>query len=133
MRSRPLAFLAFAAVSSCIHTGPVPNRDPIVLSPLGVHGDIDVGANRYSGELLAITDREFLLLTSSRLFVIPFPIAGSGDFSSIDIRTYGAPWQTHAEQLRYASRYPQGIPAPALSAILRSKGQAAPDTVRLAR
>ena len=98
-----------------------------------MRGAINVGANVYSGELLAITRTDFVLLTSSRLFVIPFPIAGSGDFSSIDIRTYGAPWQTHAEQLRHASRYPQGIPAPALSAILQSKGQTAPDTVRLAR
>ena len=126
-----LALLPLAAAAACVYTSPPATRDQIALSPLGVHGDITVGANRYSGELLAITRADFVLLTSRRLFVIPFRIAGPGDFGSVDIHTYGAPWETHALQLRYASRYPQGIPGVALSAILQSKGQTIPDTVRL--
>jgi hypothetical protein len=35
--------------------------------------------------------------------------------------------------LRYASRYPYGIPPAALTAILRSKAQAAPDTAKAGR
>lgn len=126
-----LALVPLAAAAACIYTSPPATHDAIALSPLGVHGNITAGTNRYSGELLAITRTDFVLLTSRRLFVIPFQIAGPGDFSSIDVRTYGAPWETHATQLRYASRYPQGIPGVALAAILQSKGQTSPDTVRL--
>jgi hypothetical protein len=123
------ALLAMVAGTAC-HTSPDPLRDPRVLSPRGVHGDIDTPARRYSGELLALTGADFILLTDERLVVIPFVAAYAGRFGSIDVSTYGAPWGRHAEQLRYASRYPYGIPAEALTAILRSKAQSAPDTAK---
>jgi hypothetical protein len=115
--------------ASCF-TAPRPSRDPIVQSPLGVHGTISVGTARFAGELLAITPASFVLLTNQRVVVIPFALAGPGDFSSIDIRTYGPPWERHAEQLRLASRFPYGIPAQAMTAILASRGQTVPDTIK---
>jgi hypothetical protein len=125
-----LCMTAIFFAGGCIYTGRSPRNDPVARSPLGVHGQIRVGRDRYAGELLAITSNDFVLLTD-RVVVIPFAIAGVGDFGSIDIGTYGAPWQIHAEQLRYASRYPYGIPAEALDAILRQHGQTAPDTAKL--
>ena len=116
---------------ACIHTTPAPRDDPTIRAPLGVHGEIDVGGDRYSGELLTITGTDFTLLTDRRLVVIPFAIARDGRFKAIGIGTYGAPWEVHAEQLKYASRYPYGIPDVALAAILRQRGQVAPDTIKL--
>lgn len=134
MKARRLAFVAAAALASaCIYTSPPVAMDPVALSPLGVHGSVTAGTNAYSGELLAITTTDFVLNIGERVVVIPFAIAGPGDFSAIDVRTYGAPSAKHNDQLRYASRYPYGIPTPALTAILEAKHQAAPDTIKLAR
>jgi hypothetical protein len=125
-------FLLSVMLSASCFTSPPLSRDPIVQSPLGVHGAISVGAQRFAGELLAITTADFVLLTDRRLVVIPFMLAGPGDFSAIDIRTYGAPWGRHVEQLRLASRFPHGIPDEAMKAILTSRGQTAPDTIKAA-
>jgi hypothetical protein len=133
MRSALAAALLGMLAGTACHTSPDPLRDPRVLSPRGVHGEIETATRTYSGELLALTQSDFVLLTDQRLVVIPFVVAYAGKFGSIDVSTYGAPWGRHAEQLRYASRYPYGIPEPALSAILRSKAQAAPDTAKAVR
>jgi hypothetical protein len=129
------ALLALSIAATCLaaacYTSVDPRTDPTLRSPLGVHGEVDVGGSRYAGELLTITAADFTLLTDRRLVVIPFTVAGDGRFKSIGIGTYGPPWPANAEQLKYASRYPYGIPAVALEAILRQHGQTAPDTARL--
>jgi hypothetical protein len=122
---------AAGVVTACIQTSPDPRIDPALRSPLGVHGQIDVGGDRYEGELLTITAADFALLTDRHLVVIPFAIAGDARFSAIGVSTFRAPWTTHAEQLKYASRYPYGIPPAALDAILRQRGQTAPDTIKI--
>lgn len=132
MRSFLVVLLGALAGAAC-YTSRDPLRDPRALSPRGVHGDIETSARNYSGELLALTDADFVLLTDERLVVIPFVVARDGKFGSIGVSTFGAPWERHAEQLRYSSRYPYGIPPAALSAILRSKGQEAPDTAKAGR
>jgi hypothetical protein len=127
-----VALLIAGLAAACIYTSPKPSEDPTLRLPYGVRGEVDVGRDRYAGELLAITGVDFVMLTDRRLVVIPFAIAGTGDFGSIGVTTYGAPWQVHSEQLKYASRYPYGIPPVALDAILRQRGQTVPDTVKLA-
>lgn len=130
--ARAAALFSILASFAC-YTSRDPLRDPHALSPLGVHGEIQTSARDYSGELLALTDADFILLTSEGVVVIPFSVAGDGKFASIGVSTVGAPWDRHARQLRYASRYPYGIPPAALTAILRSKAQAAPDTAKAGR
>ena len=130
MKRHVNAALILACAAACIHTSREPRDDPAVRSPLGVHGEIVAGDARYSGELLTITAADFTLLTERGVVVIPFAIAGDGRFKAIDVSTYHAPWEVHAQQLKYASRYPYGIPDVALAAILRQRGQTAPDTVK---
>ena len=130
MKPQVYAALLLACATACVHTSREPRDDPAVRSPLGVHGDIDAGTTRYSGELLTISGSDFTLLTDRGVVVIPFSLAGDGRFNAIDVRTYHAPWEVHARQLKYASRYPYGIPDVALAAILRQRGQSAPDTVK---
>ena len=122
--------LLLACAMACVHTSREPRDDPAVRSPLGVHSEIDAGNTRYSGELLAISGSDFTLLTERGVVVIPFAIAADGRFKTIDVSTYHAPWEVHAQQLKYASRYPYGIPDAALAAILRQRGQTAPDTIK---
>jgi hypothetical protein len=55
---------------------------------------------------------------------------GSGDFGSIDVMIKGAPSSRHFDQLRYASRYPYGIPAPALRDLLAYLQRPKTDTVK---
>jgi hypothetical protein len=126
---RALALCCSTLASACLYTSRPPRSDPVARSPLGVHAEIGVGGDRYAGELLTVTGSDFVVL-GDRLVVIPFTVANAGRFSGVSVSTYGAPWPTHAEQLRFASRFPYGIPPEALTAILGARGQAAPDTAK---
>ena len=130
---RKLSIVAAAFATACVYTSPSPVNDPATGSPLGARAEITAGRDQYTGELLAITAADFTLLTDRRVVVIPFDVAGIAHFRSVGIGTYGAPWPSNAEQLKYASRFPEGIPPSALDAILRTRGQTAPDTIRLSR
>jgi hypothetical protein len=125
-----LVLAAFGA--ACIYTSRSPSNDPNVLSPRGASGVVRVGLDLYEGELLAATSYDYVMLLPKRLVVIPYSIAWSAEFKSVSIRATGDPSNEHLTQLRYASRFPYGIPAPAMTAILGTTGQNAPDTIRAA-
>jgi hypothetical protein len=131
MRLLPVLFaVAAAALAGCYHTSPPLDRDPVALSPRGVHGDVYTRASVYSGELLTVTANDLTMLTENRVVVIPFTQLSKGDFHSIDVMLAGAPSTRHFDQLRYASRFPYGIPTTALRAILSQFNRTATDTVK---
>ncbi len=84
----------------------------------------------YEGELLTVTAADLTMLTSTGVIVIPFSQIESGVFAAIDVRIAGIPSPTKLDQLRYASRFPYGIKAPVMNAILSKIGRSAPDTLR---
>ena len=89
-----------------------------------------MGARVFEGELLAVTPADLTMLTSTGVIVIPFSQIARGVFPAIDVRISGTPSPTKFDQLRYASRFPYGIPEPAMKAILSHVIRSAPDTVR---
>jgi hypothetical protein len=122
--------LALFAIAGCYHTSPPVERDPLAMSPRGVTGEVVTSTHTYAGELLAITANDLTMLSENRIVVIPFAIMGKGDFGKIDVMLNGAPSTRHFDQLRYASRYPYGIPAPALRDLLAYLQRPKTDTVR---
>ena len=116
--------------SACIYTGGSPTESPFANLPDGVAGVVTVPAHVYEGELLTVTLADLTMLTQTSVIVIPFSQIERGVFSAIDVRIRGAPSPAQFDQLRYASRFPYGIPEPAMKAILSRRGRATPDTVR---
>jgi len=117
-------------VNGCIYTGGSPSKSPLANSPEGVAGIVTVAMHVYKGELLTVTRADLTMRTSEGVVVIPYSQIESGSFSAIDVDIAGAPSPTHLYQLRYASRFPYGIPDAAMKAILSKMGRSAPDTVR---
>jgi hypothetical protein len=116
--------------TGCIYTGGSPSKSPLANSPEGVAGVVTVAGNVYEGELLTVTRADLTMRTSEAVVVIPYSQIESGGFAAIDVDIAGVPSPRHLDQLRYASRFPYGIPDPALKAILSKMGRPAPDTVR---
>ena len=132
MRNRRFAAPGVLAlvVSGCIYTGGSPSKSPLANSPEGVAGVVTVATHVYEGELLAVTKADLTMRTPEAVVVIPYSQIESGGFSAIDVTIVGVPSPRNLSQLRYASRFPYGIPDAAMRAILSKMGRAAPDTAR---
>jgi hypothetical protein len=132
VRNRSFTLLGVLAlvVSGCIYTGGSPSKAPLANSPEGVAGVVTVGSRTYDGELLTVTKADLTMRTSEAVVVIPYSQIESGGFSAIDVNIVGAPSARNLDQLRYASRFPYGIPDAAMRAILSKMGRPAPDTAR---
>ena len=132
MRNRSFPTLGVLAlvVSGCIYTGGSPSKAPLANSPEGVAGVVTLASHVYEGELLTVTKADLTMRTSEAIVVIPYSLVESGDFSAIDVNIAGAPSPRNLSQLRYASRFPYGIPDAAMKAILSKMGRSVPDTVR---
>ena len=117
-------------VSGCVYTGGSPSKSALASSPEGVAGVVRVATHVYEGELLTVTKADLTMRTSDAVVVIPYSQIERGGFSAIDVGIAGAPSPTHLDQLRYASRFPYGIPDAAMKAILSKIGRSAPDTAR---
>ena len=132
MRNRSFPALGVVAlvVSGCIYTGGSPSKSPLANSPEGVAGVVTVATHVYEGELLTVTKSDLTIRMSDAVVVIPYSQIESGGFSAIDVHIAGAPSPRNLDQLRYASRFPYGIPDAAMKAILFKMGRSAPDTAR---
>jgi len=128
--SFPALGVVALTVTGCIYTGGSPSKSPLANSPEGVAGVVTAAARVYEGELLTVTRADLTMRTSEAVVVIPYSLIESGGFDGIDVHIIGAPSPTNLFQLRYASRYPYGIPDAAMKAILSKIGRSAPDTSR---
>ena len=117
-------------MSGCIFTGGSPSHSPLANSPEGVAGVVTAAPTIYKGELLTVTNADLTMRTPEGIVVIPYSRLESGDFDEIDVHIAGTPSPMKLDHLRYASRYPYGIPDAAMKAILAKLGRAAPDTAR---
>ena len=132
MRNNIFSFVGVLAVvaSGCLYTGGSPAESPLANSPQGVTAIVTAAEHLYEGELLAVTQVDLTMRTSTDVVVIPFSQIERATFSEIDVRFARTPSSTKLDQLRYASRFPYGIPDPAMKAILAKTVRLAPDTVR---
>jgi hypothetical protein len=124
---------ALTLVASC-YTSPPPRSYPPALRPNGVTGELTT-ADHHSvqGELLEVRDSSYVLLVSGRVTVVPYAAVVTAHFSDQDWMSFGysSPSANRREQLRWDSRFPFGIRADALDALLGAAGQTKPDTVGL--
>jgi hypothetical protein len=75
------------------------------------------------------------MLIGSRVAVVPYSSLYRARFTSVgDVTGHSGerPSRKERDRLTHYSRFPYGIPAPAMSALLALSGQSAPDTIRTA-
>jgi hypothetical protein len=134
MTRRAITLVALALVSGCAPTSAHPSAFEPAHVPYGVQGTLRVGATTYHDvELLAVQDSGYVVLTNSRIGVAPFRDVSLARFRrfgyAVPTDRNGIPTADAREQLRFLSRFPYGIPAPAMAALLQHAGQQAPDTL----
>jgi hypothetical protein len=130
MRRLLAASVLLATLSAC-STSPSPHDYLPAVEPSGIRGDLTTtftrGALRV--ELLAVDDSSYIVLSRDRVAVAPFRIVQIAVFEPIGTTTRGGrgPSSGHRSQLKYASRFPYGIPAPVMARLLEKSGQQRPD------
>jgi hypothetical protein len=128
---RLLAASALLATLTACKTSPSPHDYLPAVEPAGIRGDLtttwDHGAIRV--ELLAVDDSSYIVLSRDRVAVAPFRVVRMAVFEPIGTTTRNgrAPSSDHRSQLRYASRFPFGIPVDVMSRLLEKSGQKRPD------
>jgi hypothetical protein len=91
-------------------------------------------AQELNGELLAVEDSGYVLLVKDRVAFVPYIYWTVADFpprpALTIFRVRGVPSGPKASELRSHARYPFGIPAPVMTALLQRYSQQSADTVR---
>jgi hypothetical protein len=126
-----LAASALLATLTACRTSPSPHDYLPAVEPSGIRGDLKTTFERNAlrVELLAVDDSSYVVLSRDRVAVAPFRIVERAVFEPIGTTTKDgrAPSSSHRSQLKYASRFPYGIPAPVMSRLLEKSGQQRPD------
>ena len=124
---------ALALLSACMTSAHPASFEP-ARGPRGVEGTIVVSGRTHSPvELLAIHDSGYVVLVGGRVGFASFPAVTRAWFRqlgpSVATDRMGVPAPDMREQLRFASRFPYGIPDQAMAALLQRGGQQAPDNL----
>ena len=122
------AALVVGAVGACVKVlGPDGRDAPQIKHNLGTTGTVTTATGGFTGELLTVSDSALVIagekITSIRTSAVT--IVRFRDISR-NPRTLDAKL---LNDLKLRSRYPYGIPAPALAQLLEARGQRAPDMV----
>ena len=124
-RATLLCLLAVAC-----YTSVPPEKFAPAVGPRGAVGQLTLarGPRRYV-ELLELRDSAFVLLVGDRVAIAPFRVVRGLALAQIGDVTFPfePPRPSARQQLRMASRFPHGMPAPALAELLAASGQPAPD------
>jgi hypothetical protein len=126
-------FVVMMLATACT-TSADPRQFELAQSPHGVAGTVTVGERRFAvQELLAVQDSGYVVLVGGRVAFGPFRLVNNARFrhlgSIVPVNSEGTPAPGRLQQLRFASRFPHGIPAPAMAALLRQSQQQAVDTL----
>ena len=122
------AALVVGAVGACVKVlGPDGRDAPQIKQNRGTTGTVTTATGGFTGELLTVSDSALVIvgakitsIRTSAVTLVRFP-----DISR-NPRTLDAKL---LNDLKLRSRYPYGIPAPALAQLLEARGQRAPDMV----
>ena len=125
--------LAIATVVSACFTSVAPRHFAPANRATGVMGTVAVtGGGQLSGELLAVNDTAYVMLIDSRVTVAPYGTLSAARFAVVGQVTRAAgeaPPTKDRRRLASYARFPYGIPAPAMAALLGKSGQTTEDAV----
>lgn len=134
MRTAVTMLLACLA-AGCMTSPPVA-KSARPRTAAGIAASLDLASGRtIAGELLTLDSATVTLLTPEGITVVPHRAVAEARFGGFprlrpEDGMYYLP-KSAWERLRLESRYPYGIPEPALQAIMQAKQQARVDTVRV--
>ena len=121
---RALVMLATVATLGCIRIGPNTTNET-ANRPGGSPALVFAGRNSVDGELLAIRDTAYVLLTPTDVVLAPLAILDSARFldRGKTVTYYRELMPSQRENLRLISRYPPGMPEVALQSLLRARNK----------
>ncbi len=124
-----LGLLGALALGGC-HVGTRVGSFAPATGPAGVHVTVDSRVASFDAELLAVSDTGLLLAGDSGLVFAPYRAIRRATFNQLDDEIYkGVPPDAAArERLRLTSRFPHGVSAERLHALLAAYHQ---DTLRV--
>jgi hypothetical protein len=117
------AILALAAgMTACFPVGA--QIDEVrTLTPRGRLGDVVIRpVGRYPIEMLAVTDSSYIVESGSRIAEVPFVIVADLSLKGFGFLPGGKPQAEMLDRVRRAARFPYGISAEAMDALLKKAG-----------
>lgn len=121
---------ALIALAAC-YTSLPPSSDPAALSPHGVDARLVMANGRtVDGELLMIDDTSYVLETGGRIAIARYSDVRSAEFAkmgTMTVRARTTPAVRYIRAARARARFPYGIPASAMAALLAKAHQDTPD------
>lgn len=130
LRRSVIALVAALSAGGCT-IGPSEHTFRAGLGPAGAETTVEPrGAPRIIGELLAVDDTSFVLLTTGlRVTIVPYRHIESAILAQMGTQIADglAPPPAQREKLARVARYPQGIAPDLMSALLAAYGQERPE------
>jgi hypothetical protein len=127
-----LLMASFATATACA-VGPRAASEPLAQNPRGAHVTLRTDRAVLDGELLEVQDTALLVLgPAERLTIVPYRVIRSGEAELVGAITRGGrtPPPARRARLSLVSRFPQGLDADLLTALLRAYRQTEPEVLR---
>ena len=126
-----LVALALVTTGACT-TGPAAKEFRVLREARGAEIMVQGPTAQLKGELLEVREEHLLIWDGCRLLLAPFARIRDSGFVTVEPKWIaGVPSDAEREELRLLSRYPAGIPAAALSELLKCSGAAAPPVAEI--
>lgn len=131
LRARALT-AALGLIAGACTIGPSARTFLPALGPAGAEMQIELeNGSRIAGELLAVDDTSFVLLSDAQITVAPFDLVRWADVAQMgtQIAEGEPPARLQRERLARVARYPQGIAPELMRALLANYGQEQPRVI----
>jgi hypothetical protein len=123
---RPLLPLGVLLLQGCFTLGPSAANHPRVGTPFGIQLEVSHAGGQLTGELLEVREDGILLLQGQSFVYAPYERIRQARDPAGTRRSFisgGPPSAQNRERLRLQSRYPQGLSAEHLEALLARYGE----------
>jgi hypothetical protein len=130
LRRKAMTVILSGILAGCISTSPSP-RSAALSATRGDNVRLVLGDRRLvTGELIAAEDSSFVIFSDDHLSVVPSLAIRQIVFGFTVFETSTGAWpRADLPEIRRRARFPFGVPAEAMSALLRQTGQTEPDVV----
>jgi hypothetical protein len=121
---RYVTILSLLALTSCVFRfgQHVRDYDPATRAS-GTGATINTATLQVAGELLEVSDTALVVLTSSRVTLVPTRLISAMRFDDLPISQPSSLTPEEARRLRLLSRFPYGMPDEALRRLMTSRQQ----------